>query len=335
MRPSPQDPADSHVPDPAGSIVAGDTVPGDGSEAPLVHQRPLGALGENVSAFGLGCGPLARLGDHADWPGTLDAAMACGITVVDMAPRLHRQHSEEMLGRVMKSRRDALFLSTRCTPLDGKPFDTSERAVRGQLEESLRRLDTDRIDLYQVHDIEAANPTRLLEVTLPALVAARERGEVRYIGASGNSLDLLREILITFPVDAILSYARYDLANSDLADEVLPAAEERGVAVINASPLHMGLLADPHHARAIVAADRAEGAVAERAFEIAEKAGVTLPRLALEFAAREQRIACTLVGCENPTELLANVRAFESSPTEVERSAIEEIRASFRAAHPA
>ena len=115
-----------------------------GQDAPAfqVHQRPLGALGENVSAFGLGCGPLARMGDHGDWEGTLGAAQAAGITVIDAAPRHLRQHSETMLGRVTPGFRDELFLSTRCTPLDGKPFDTSEKAVRAQLENSLRRLRT-------------------------------------------------------------------------------------------------------------------------------------------------------------------------------------------------
>ncbi|QDV07168.1 Pyridoxal 4-dehydrogenase [Planctomycetes bacterium Poly30] len=326
MRPEAQDP------DPTPAPQSGEGTPRTTGATSRVHRRPLGALGENVSAFGLGCGPLARLGDHADWKGTLDAAMGCGIDVVDMAPREFRAHSEEMLGRVMNDRRDDLFLSTRCTPLDGKPFDTSEKAVREQLEASLRRLRTDRIDLYQVHDVETANARRLLEITLPALVAARERGEVRYIGASGNSLDLLREILITFPVDAILSYSRFDLANADLAEAVLPAAEERGIAVINASPLHMGLLSNPEHAREVAAADRPAGAAAEHAFEIASRAGTDLPRLALEFAAQEPRIACTLVGCENAREVLANVQAFESTPTELERRAIEEIRAGFHAA---
>ena len=297
-----------------------------------VHLRPLGALGENVSAFGLGCGPLARARDHGDWEATIRAAQAAGITVVDAAPRELRQQSEEMLGRVVPAFRDELFLSTRCTPLDGKPFDTSEKAVRAQLEDSLRRLKTDRIDLYQVHDVEAADPKRLFDVTLPALVAARERGDVRYIGASGDSLDVLREIVITFPVDAILSYARLDLANFDLAKEVLPAAEERGVAVINASPLHMGLLSNPKQAKHEADADQPRGRAAEIAFEIAAEAGIELPLLALEFAAQHPWVACTLVGCANPEEVRANARAFEKEPSQRHAKAIQQIRDTFEEA---
>jgi L-galactose dehydrogenase len=326
MRPEAQDP------DPRSRDAGSHNRASENPTAVQVHMRPLGALGENVSAFGLGCGPLARLGDHGDWDATLGAAMDCGITVVDMAARGLRQHSEVMLGRALLDRRDDLFLSSRCTPLDGRTFDTSEAAVRAQLEETLRRLRTDRLDLYQVHDVEATDPKRLLEVTLPALVAARERGEVRYIGASGNSLELLKEILITFPVDAILSYTRFDLANSDLADEILPTAEELGVAVINASPLHMGLLSDPAHAREVAAADRLVGDAAEEAFAIATKVGTELPRLALKYAAQDTRIACTLVGCATPAEVLSNVKSFESSPTELEARAIDEIRAAFQAA---
>ncbi len=316
------EPEPSPLTDPRGSDIG----PGSGFQ---VHQRPLGALGENVSAFGLGCGPLARARDHGDWEGTIRAARTAGITLIDAAPRQLRQHSETMLGRVIPEFRDELFVSTRCTPLDGKPFDTSEKAVRAQLEESLQRLKTDRIDLYQVHDVEAANPRQLLDVTLPALVAARERGDVRYIGASGDSLELLREILITFPVDAILSYARLDLANSDLTKEVIPEAEERGVAVINASPLHMGLLADPRRVHDAVAADHPEGRAAERAFELAAQAGTDLPQLALEFAAQHPWVSSTLVGCANADELRVNARAFESEPTELEAQVIEEIRATF------
>ncbi|MEM8713205.1 MAG: aldo/keto reductase [Planctomycetota bacterium] len=326
-------------PPPAGRPVgatSADTTTAADSREPVIEKRPLGALGENVSAMGLGCGPLARLGDHADWDGTLRAAVDAGVTVIDAAPRLRRQHSETMLGRVLAdglgAHRDELFLSTRCTPLDGKPFDTSEDAVRAQLEASLERLQTDRIDLYQVHDVETANPKKLLETTLPVLVAARERGDVRYIGASGGSLELLREVVIAFPVDAVLSYARYDLTSDELKQVLLDDAEERGVAVLNASPLHMGLLANPQHAREIAAADRATGEAASRAFTIAERAGVTLPRLALEFASEEPRIACTLVGCANIDELRANVASFGAAPTELEARCIADIRAAFREA---
>ena len=308
--------------------------PAASSAAVRVHMRPLGALGENVSSFGLGCGPLSAARDHADWEGTIRAAQESGVSVIDAAPRMLRQHSEEMLGRVVPTLRDELFLSTRCTPLDDKPFDTSEKAVRAQLEDSLKRLRTDRIDLYQVHDVETADPKHLLDVTLPALVAARERGDVRYIGASGDSLELLREIVITFPVDAILSYARLDLANVDLAEMVLPAAEEHGVAVINASPLHMGLLSDPKRAQQAVAADQAEGFAAQRAFELAAEAGAELPMLALEYAARHPGVASTLVGCANPEQVRANVAAFETPPSDRSSKAIEEIRNAFLEAEP-
>ncbi len=332
MRPEAQDPDLTSAKDPK---AAGQGV--------RVQTRPLGELGESISALGLGCGPLTRAehpmqpegpprGDvpEPDWKGTIAAALDCGVHVVDMAQRMLRPLSEERLGPTIQGVRDELFLSTRCTPLDGKPFDTSEAAVRGQLEDSLRRLRTDRIDLYQVHDVEAAHPERLLDVTLPALVAARERGEVRYIGASGDSLELLEEIVISFPVDAILSYARFDLANSDLAESLLPLAAERGVAVINAAPLHMGLLSNPEHAREVASADRPAGLAAERAFEIAQRAGADLPRLALEYAAQDPRIACTLVGCATPEEVRRNARAFGTHPTELEAKAIDEIRAVFR-----
>lgn len=308
--------------------------PQEATNAPLrVPARPLGAFGENVSALGLGLGALARRAPAARWEPTIHSAIDCGITSIDVAQGIDRAASEAKAGPVIAPLRDRIFLSTRCSPLDGEPFDVSAKAVRAQLEDSLRRLRTDRIDLYHAHDIEASGAKRMVGDVLPALIEARERGDIRYLGASGGSLELLHEILVTFPIDAVLSYARLDLVNQDLLDTILPAAAERGIAVINASPLHMGLLADPRVSE--VAADGSPidsdplARAVHEAFELASKSGMTLPRLAVGFAATEERVASTTIGCASPEEVQSNVRAFLTPTTPDETAIIAEVRALF------
>lgn len=296
-----------------------------------IPERPLGAFGENVSALGLGLGPLARAGAAAPWKETLGAALDAGFRSFDAAQRKERYDSEERLGDFLFDLRDEVFLSTRFTPLDGKAFDASAGAVRAQLEHSLRRLRTERIDLYHAHDVEVADAGKLLGETLPALIEARERGDIRYVGASGASLELLHEITVTFPVDAILSYARLDLVNADLLETVLPAAAERGIAVINASPLHMGVLGDPTITRDNVDDDDPLAVAARRAFDVAADRGMDLAKIALKFAASEPRVATTLVGCASAEEIRSNVAAFIEAPNEAERATIEEVRSVFGA----
>ena len=300
----------------------------------VVPQRPLGGFGENVSALGLGLGALARKRDESTWAPTIHAAMEAGVQCFDAAQGKERRASEERLGEIIRDVRDEMFLSTRCSPLDGEPFDASGNAARAQLEGSLKRLETDRIDLYYAHDVEASGTKKILRETLPTLIEARERGDVRYVGASGASLDLLHEIVVEFPVDAILSYARMDLVSTELCDVVLPAAFERGIAVVNASPLHMGLLADPAVSRKGASEGEPLAIAAAEAFRIASERGVDLARLAIEFAASEERIATTFVGCATPGEVRQNVDAFTTPANEREENAIETVRTLFDGVEP-
>lgn len=297
----------------------------------MIERRPLGAFGEAVGALALGAGALARAGADAPWEATIDAALAVGMDGIDAAQARHRRASELRLGEALLTRRDEVFLSTRCSPLDGDPFEASPAEVRRQLEESLRAMRTDRIDLYHVHDIEATATSRVLETLLPTLVEARERGDVRYIGASGGDPAALLEVLRGFPVDAVLSYARLDLVDDELLAQVVPEASERGVALINASPLHMGVLARPE----VTARGREENEpvalAAESAFRQAEGAGLDLPRLALAFAATQPSVATTIVGCSSPAEVERCALAFSSPATPAEEAAIAAIRETFRA----
>ncbi|MEO0661473.1 MAG: aldo/keto reductase [Planctomycetota bacterium] len=263
-------------------------------------QRPLGAFGERVSALGLGLGPLARAGADAPWEDTLAAALDLGVTTIDAAGGGLRRASEERLGPLLLGRRDDVFLSTRSAAREDGERPTP-KSVRASLEESLRLLRTDRVDLYHVHDAADSAPGQLVQATLPALVEARERGDVRYVGVSTGRLDVLLDTLHAFPVDALLCYGKLDLVDASLAAEVLPAAAERGVAVVNASPLHSGALA-------------AATPLRDAALDRARADGADLVRAALQFAAGFASVSTTLVGMASPLEVERVVRDFHAVP---------------------
>jgi len=138
-----------------------------------MRTHPLGRTGLFVSELGFGCAPLG------DEYGALDdaaairlvhAAIDAGITLFDTAPYYGRTLSEERLGRALEGRRDGIVLATKCARHDLREFDFSAAGVRRDLQGSLQRLRTDRIDLYQVHDVEFGEESLIIQETLPALM---------------------------------------------------------------------------------------------------------------------------------------------------------------------
>src|SRR5207253_6190639 len=122
-------------------------------------------------------------------------------------------------------------------------FDFTADRITRSVDESLERLGVDYIDLIQCHDVEFGDLNQVVEETIPALRAVCRTGKARFVGITGLPLKIFREVLDRTPVDTILSYCRYSLNDRSLAG-LIPYLEQRGVGVINASPLSMGLLTD-------------------------------------------------------------------------------------------
>src|SRR5687768_7579055 len=213
-----------------------------------MRYRPLGNTGFDVSLIGFGASSLGNEFGPTDVDEGVRAvhlAIDRGINYFDVSPYYGRTLAEERLGRALEGRRDRVILSTKVGRYDREPphgFDFSAARVVRSVEESLARLRTDVIDLYLAHDIEFSPRSVILEETLPAMRRLREEGKVRFIGVSGFPLELLREVAEAAGVDAVLSYCHYDLLNTRLDDVLAPLARERGTGLINASPLHMGVL---------------------------------------------------------------------------------------------
>ncbi|MEZ6013525.1 MAG: aldo/keto reductase [Planctomycetota bacterium] len=277
-----------------------------------MEQRPFGAAGELVSAIGFGAAPLGgEYGGLDDEAATraVQRALDLGVNVFDTSPYYGRTLSETRLGKGLAGRRSETFLITKCGRYDTAQFDFSPARVATSVTESLTRLQTDHVDLLIAHDVEFGDLARIEQETLPALVKERDAGRARYIGVSGYPVPVLMQLMRAFPVDAVLTYCHYDLLSTDAAP-LIELADERGVAVINGSTLHMGVLTEAgapewHPApEAVKAAGRAIASLCRaRGREVVE--------VALRFALDLPGVACTLVGMKSEAEVASNVAVLE------------------------
>jgi L-galactose dehydrogenase len=193
--------------------------------------------------------------------------------------------------------------------MDG--FDFSAGRIHRSIDESLTRLRTTYVDLFQAHDVEFGSTDQIIEETIPALRAIQQQGKARFIGITGYSLIQLRTIATQANVDTILSYCRYNLMVSDLDTLLTPFARDRGLGLINASPLHMGLLAGavpPWHPAP--AAVRETGAAVA---QLCKKYGVDPAVVALRFCLDHPYITSTLVGMATTAQVSTNLKALDAN----------------------
>jgi len=178
------------------------------------------------------------------------------------------------------------------------------------LEDSLRRLRTDYVDLLQVHDIEFGDTEQIIHETLPALKQLQKQGKTRYIGITGYSLKTLLQVAAAVPVDAMLSYCRYNLLVTDMDEALVPFARQHEIGLINASPLHMGMLTE-NGAPEWHPAEPAVHAASRRAEAVCRAHGVSLPEVALRFCLAHLYVSSTLVGMATRQQVDENLRALK------------------------
>jgi aryl-alcohol dehydrogenase-like predicted oxidoreductase len=204
-----------------------------GARQGAIPQRPLGKTGAMVSAIGLGGAHLGSMKDDAEAVRVVHAAIDAGVTFFDNAWEYHDGKSEEVLGRALAGKRDKVFLMTKvCT--HGRGSDVA----MAQLEESLRRLGTDHLDLWQVHECVYDNdPERHYAPggVLDALARAKQQGKVRFVGFTGHKdprihLDMIQR---GFAFDtAQMPLSCFDASFRSFETQVVPVATSRGLGVI-------------------------------------------------------------------------------------------------------
>ncbi len=281
-----------------------------------MRYRELGGTGLRVSVVGFGASPLGGVFGEVtpeSARAAVGSAVDAGINLVDVSPYYGLTLAEERLGMALEGRRDAVVLATKCGRYGAAEFDFSAARVTREFEASLRRLRTDHVDLLQVHDVEFGDVRLIVEETLPAMRRLQEQGKVRFVGITGYWPGLLARMAEQVKVDTVLNYCHSNLLMNDMDRELVPVAERLGIGLMNASPLHMGLLgggAVPEWHPAPQAVREA----AEQVVALCREYGVAPATLGMHTCLQHEVVASTFIGFMSVAQVEDALRALEFVP---------------------
>ncbi|SDO71842.1 Predicted oxidoreductase [Lentzea jiangxiensis] len=282
----------------------------------------LGRTGIEVSAYCLGTMMFGQVGnpDQDDCVRIIHRALDAGINFVDTADVYSYGETEEIVGKALRGRRDDVVLATKVNGVMGQGHNrsgSSRRWIIAEVEHSLRRLQTDYIDLYQVHH---PDPRTDIEETLSALTDLVRSGKVRNIGCSSMPAS---EIVEAHWASERRGFERfrseqppYSILNRGIEREVLPVCERYGMGTLVWSPLAMGLLtgrhrkgrpSDAHAARMHWVprhmTDEHKLDAVEQLLPVAEKAGLSLTHMAMAFAVAHPAVTSAIIGPRTMAQL--------------------------------
>ncbi|MFG3262822.1 aldo/keto reductase [Streptomyces bobili] len=299
-----------------------------------MQYRTLGHTGVQVSSLALGAMNFGAIGrtTQAEATAIVDAALDAGINLIDTADMYSDGESEEMVGKAIAGRRDDIVLATKATMPMGDERNhrgSSRRWLVTALDDSLRRLGVDHVDLYQMHRWD---PTTSDEETLSALTDLQRAGKIRYFGSS------------TFPAHRIVQaqwaarehhlgryvteQPSYSVLQRGVESHVLPVTEQYGLGVLVWSPLASGWLSGavragreittsrstfmPQRFDLTVPANRARLDAVEQLAQVADDAGLTMIQLALGFVTAHPAVTSALIGPRTLDHLHAQLAAADT-----------------------
>lgn len=314
--------------------------------------RKLGKSDIEVSVLAFGAWAIGGWfwggADSKDAIDAIETAIDNGMTTIDTAPVYGFGHSEEIVGKAIKGKRDRIQLLTKygLSWDDNKGlfyFDTrdnngrdlkiykhaSRKKILSECEKSLKRLGTNYLDLYQIH---WPDPTTPVSETMEAMEILIQQGKIRAGGVCNYGLELTREASGRFPLAS--NQVPYSMVNRKIENDVVPFCIEKNIGILAYSPLQRGLLTgkikpghtfnegdnrpssfyfkEPNHSNILnfLSAIR----------HIADSRGITLAQLVLNWTIRQPGITCTLAGARNPEQVLDNIGAvsFDLTPGEIE-----------------
>ena len=295
--------------------------------------RRLGNTSVSVGPLGLGCWPLAGMTREGITPeaasATVSAAIDAGITHLDTAYCYGEQgESERAIAAALRGRRDQIVIAGKCgihwepdvtkTPPRRQCVDGRPERIRAEVEESLRRLGTDRLDLLYLH---APDPTIPLEESAGELARLLAAGKARAIGASNVSRAQLEAFAAACPLAACQMH--FNMLQREIEQEILPWCRSRGVAMVVYWPLMKGLLAgemprdtvfpatDSRHKYPMFNGDEFQRNLDFVAAirPVATRLGCSLPDLVLAWTAEQPGITSVLFGATSPEQVRVNARA--------------------------
>jgi len=317
-----------------------------------MQYRQLGRTGLRVSTFTLGtmgfggtgwASPVGKIGVEGARE-QIAIAREAGVNLIDTADVYSAGLSEEILGEAIGSAREDVLIATKARmPMGDGPNDAglSRHHIIRAAEASLRRLGTDYIDLYQVHEWDGHTP---LEETLSALDDLVRSGKVRYIGASNYSAWHLMKALGISDARGLERFAStqvyYSLQNRDIETEIVPAVLDQGLGILVWSPLAGGLLSGKYR-RGVEApagsrhlTDWNEPPVndedklydtIELAVKIGESHGVSAAQVSLAYLLAKPGVSTLVVGARTPEQLRDNLAAADLKLTDDEITALDDV----------
>lgn len=303
-----------------------------------MRTRSLGAEGPDVTVVGLGTNNFGGRIDYEQSKAVLDEAIEQGITLVDTADIYAQGTSEEFIGRILEGRRDAVFVATKFgKPMNENPFDSrgSSAYIRWAVEGSLRRLRSDYIDVYQMHE---PDPTTPVEETLGTLDELVREGKVRYVGSSNYSAGQIEEA-DTLARDRgltrfVAAQNEYSLVVRDAEDDVLPACDRLGIGVLPYFPLASGLLTGKHPLGQVPVEGRLAGRdiPEERWQKVAElqryadERSIALLDVAVGGLLAMPAVVSVIAGATKPEQVRANAKAGSWEPTQNDVAELRRLR---------
>ncbi|MDW3846285.1 aldo/keto reductase [Micromonospora sp. BRA006-A] len=312
-----------------------------------MQYRTLGRTGVQVSTLALGAMNLGPIGRTTQDEATalVGAALDAGINLIDTADAYGTGISEEMVGRAIAGRRDDVVLATKAALPMGEDRNRrggSRRWLVTALEDSLRRLGVDHVDLYQIHRWDPATSD---EETLSALTDLRQAGKIRYFGTSTYPAYRLVEAQWAAREHHLGRYVTeqpsYSILQRGVEAHVLPVTQRYGLGVLVWSPLASGWLSGairagreitthrstfmPQRFDPTVPANRARLDAVERLAAVADDAGLTLIQLALGFVTAHPGVTSAIIGPRTPEHLHSQLAAADTVLTADVLDAIDAI----------
>ena len=281
-----------------------------------MEHRQLGRDGDRVSVLGLGTWPLGgAMGavDEATAIATVRAAIDSGITLIDTAQSYY--HSEEVIGKALQDGyRQRCFLATKVS------LKYSRDDIVAAMENSLRQLKVDCVDLYQIH---SWNPEYPIDISMETMLRLQEQGKTRFLGVSNFDAEQMRTAARTAPFHS--NQPCYNLLNRAIEEEDIPYCEREGIGILAHSALAKGLLSGRYRPGHQFPEDdersgetrtgpfvgpRFSGSrfadyldVAEKLRGIADEKGITMVQMAVAWLLRLPAVTCALVGAKHPDQV--------------------------------
>jgi aryl-alcohol dehydrogenase-like predicted oxidoreductase len=311
----------------------------------MVEMNPPSGLvapsGERLSVLGLGAWAIGGGGWSASWGpqddslsvATIQTGIGEGLNWVDTAAIYGLGHSEEVVGEALSGRRSEVFVATKCTRRwrqDGSMFATGHpSSVRQECEDSLRRLRTDYLDLFQLHGPTEDVP---VEETWGELVRLRETGKTRFIGVSNFDVELLRRCSVVGLVDSV--QPAYNILHREIEHDLIPFCHTKNIAVLAYGPMAHGTLSGTFSLSRLAPDDwrrrdhpLLDLPAALRAVELlqplAAARGWTVGQLVTAWVVANPDITSALVGARTPAQIKASSEILRAGVDDTVRAEVD------------